>query len=351
MTLRLLADDLTGALDTAAAFCSAAPVPVHLAAPRAVVADEALALDLACRDGSEAAAVAATLAAAPLLDGADIAFLKIDSLLRGHWAAMLAALWRRGSFRSCVLAPAFPEQGRVTRGGRQYMRDAEGGLRHVPHDPRAALAVVGVTDVEVRDAGGEADLRAIVAEGRAVPGPVLWCGTAGLASALAGAAPPRLTRLPAPALTVIGSRHPVTLAQLRALAEATGAAPMQLCGAAGEAGAVAARLRRWGCVALADIPPGSTQAAAAARIASVLHATLPRLAPPGTLIAAGGETLRAACEALGVARLDVAAVFRPGVPCSRLVGGSWEGVRLVSKSGAFGAPGLLAELFAAVGSV
>lgn len=347
MTLRLLADDLTGALDTAAAFCGDGPVPVCLARPDAAH-DGPLALDLGCRDGSEAAAVAATEAAASLLDGAGVAYLKIDSLLRGHWAAMLAALWRRGGFRHCVFAPAFPAQRRVTRDGRQFVGDEAGAQHPVPVDPRAALAAHGVTGIAIRDASSEADLRAIASQGRALPGPVLWCGTAGLAMALAGRPAPVVTRLPAPALAVIGSNHAVALAQVRTLADLTGTAALRLRGTADDVVALAARLRRPGCAVQAEIPEDMAAEAAAARIRAVLHATLPRLAPPATLIAVGGETLRTVCEALGADRLRVDGAVAPGVPCSRLTGGAWDGVRVVSKSGAFGAPDLLARLFTAV---
>jgi uncharacterized protein YgbK (DUF1537 family) len=59
---------------------------------------------------------------------------------------------------------------------------------------------------------------------------------------------------------------------------------------------------------------------------------------------AGGETLRAVCHALGAARLDVDGQVIPGVPCSIMRGGRWDGIRVVSKSGAFGDPGLLSRL-------
>lgn len=347
MTLRLLADDLTGALDTAAAFCGArGPVGVFLSPP--ATAGDAV-LDLACRDGAEADAVAATLAAAPLLDGAGIAYLKIDSLLRGHWAAMLAALWRRGAFRSCVFAPAFPSQGRVTRLGRQFVRDSTGTLQPISLDPEAALAAQGVTGVSLCNAGSDEDLRAIVAEARSLPGPVLWCGSAGLAAALAGAPVPHVDWLPGPALAVIGSCHPVSAMQIRHWGETAGQSPLKLRGVPADIENVAGEMGQRGrCLVQVDILPFSAPADAATRIAAGLRATLPLLAPPGTLIAAGGQTLRAACEALGVTRLDVEGAFAPGIPVARLRDGAWDGVRLVSKSGAFGTPDLLARLFAAV---
>ncbi len=345
MRLRLLADDLTGALDTAAAFSGDGAVPVFLSCPD-TIPEGGAALDLACREGSEAAAIEATVAASPFLVGADIAYLKIDSLLRGHWAAMLTALWRGGTFRNCVLAPAFPDLGRVTRGGRQMIRDATGAWQPASIDPRAALATRGVNGIIVRDAASDVDLRTIVAEGRTLFGPVLWCGTAGLAAALANSSTPAAPRLLMPTLAVIGSHHAATLAQLRFLSETTGLSPRRLRGTAEDAALVSADLRRGACLLQAEIATGAAQDAAAARIADILRAVLPRLAPPATVIATGGETLRAICETLAVERLEVEGIFAPGVPCSRLVGGAWDGRRVVSKSGAFGAPDLLARLFA-----
>ena len=65
------------------------------------------------------------------------------------------------------------------------------------------------------DATAEEDLDAIVARRPRLAGPLLWIGTAGLARALAGPRRrPRPTALPAPLLLVIGSHHPVTLAQV-----------------------------------------------------------------------------------------------------------------------------------------
>ncbi|WP_244439541.1 nucleotide-binding domain containing protein [Azospirillum baldaniorum] len=58
----------------------------------------------------------------------------------------------------------------------------------------------------------------------------------------------------------------------------------------------------------------------------------------------GGETLRALCGALGAGRLDLDGALLPGVPGSTLRGGAWDGVRVVSKSGAFGDPSLLRRL-------
>jgi uncharacterized protein YgbK (DUF1537 family) len=61
-------------------------------------------------------------------------------------------------------------------------------------------------------------------------------------------------------------------------------------------------------------------------------------------VVAGGETLRGLCTAIGTEHLMVESEIEPGLPVSRMVGGLWDGLTVASKSGAFGAPDLLARL-------
>ena len=69
------------------------------------------------------------------------------------------------------------------------------------------------------------------------------------------------------------------------------------------------------------------------------------LDPPGTLFVTGGETLRGLCSRWRAKPRVVGRVV-PGVPCSVICGGRWNGVTVVSKSGAFGPPHLLRDLLA-----
>jgi uncharacterized protein YgbK (DUF1537 family) len=71
---------------------------------------------------------------------------------------------------------------------------------------------------------------------------------------------------------------------------------------------------------------------------------LPRLPRPQTLVVSGGETLRAVCGILGADHLAVDGQIAPGIPSSRIRAGAWDDVRVISKSGAFGAPDLLRSL-------
>ncbi len=332
--LRLLADDLTGALDSAAPFAAqSGPIPVLWDEARVADAVGDLAFDAETRDLDAPEAQARASRLAPLLTGADSAFLKIDSRLRGHPALEIAAYTAFGGFRTTVVAPAFPAQGRVTREGRQYVHDAAGGLwEPVDLDLPAALAAAGLPARLVRRPAGagtllchaetDEDLEGIAAARAELAPPVLWCGAGGLARALAGRRDrgTPAVRLRPPILVVAGSPHPATRAQLMR------AAPRD--------GVVVHALDLAACTS----PP-------AARAA---HERLVRAAaaapPPGTLVATGGETLLRLCEAVGALRLEAVGELAAGVPVSRLVGGGWDGVPVVSKSGGFGGPELLADL-------
>jgi D-threonate/D-erythronate kinase len=68
------------------------------------------------------------------------------------------------------------------------------------------------------------------------------------------------------------------------------------------------------------------------------------LAPPGTVIIAGGETLKNLCTCLGTQSLLVTGQIAPGIPRSAMQGGLRDGVEIVSKSGAFGPPALWRDL-------
>lgn len=352
--LRLIADDLTGALDSAAELTGlCGPVPLRWEG----AVSGSLAIDTGTREASRDAATARLRALAPALRGADIAFKKIDSLLRGHVAAELATCMAVGGWRHVVLAPAFPAQGRITRSGRVLALQAGGAFAPIAPDLPALLAAEGVQaqrgdpaaplppGLSVFDAEHDVDLAQIVALGRAASGPVLWCGSGGLARALAGSATAEAgTALRAPVLGLFGSDHAMTARQLAACGD--GAISI----AAGDDAAAArlTRLMEATGVALVSValPDGVSRAEAARLIAAAMAGLTQRLPRPGTLIAAGGETLRAICNALGARGLDAVGIVQPGVPRSVLRDGAWDGVPVVSKSGAFGGDMLWRDLLA-----
>ena len=340
---RLLADDLTGALDSAARFVPRfGPIEISWRRPSDA---RAAAYDSCTREAADPEP--GMLRWAPYLRGAALAFKKLDSLLRGHVAYEIAACLRAGRFTHAVIAPAFPYQGRVTSGGRQYAHGADVGVdleldlaRHGiplshcrPGDPPSP-------GVSLWDAVDEGDLDLIVAAGRSLPGPVLWCGTGGLAAALAGHMTPPRPALPGPMLALVGSDHPATAAQF-----AASPATATLLGPDG-ARAIGPSLAGRNAVLRAHVPTGTERQAAAVLIAETFTALALSLPVPGTLVVTGGETLRRLCDALRASHLTVMGELMQGVPVSSLEGGAWDGVTVVSKSGAFGRPDFLARLFA-----
>jgi len=332
----VIADDLTGALDTAAQFTGRwGPVAVGYdlsELPR----HAPCALSSGTREVERDKAVARSLAyVARLPEGTR--FKKIDSLLRGNWAAELAAMRASGPGRACVIAPAFPAQGRITRGGRLI----------APGRPEIDIAAMLIAEglepgrggaVRIVDAATDADLEELVAA--EAPRDPLWCGAAGLARALAGVAPARPALPAGRTLVIIGTDHPVTMAQRLALAAARPEAVIAL-GFADDPGP-----RAWTDLRVLtfDPSPRMTRAEVAAGIAAALARCLPAMPAPDRLIVTGGETLHAVLRALGAKRLRCLGEVGPGLPVTAFEDGLWQGATLVSKSGAFGHEATLLQL-------
>jgi len=353
-SVRILADDLTGALDTAACFCGDAGPFAVVWDMQSVSPDKSLAYSSESRDLSEDEARKRAQAGAAILRAdTAISFKKIDSLLRGHVAAELAAVLSGNGFDRVVLAPAFPGLGRVTRQGRQWVRYAAGetpqlletdlacdlaryGLA-VQCGPAASPATTAPA-IWLPDAQSDGDLQRIVEAGQSSGGRVLWCGTAGLAAALAKRtvkiAPWPANRL----LIVCGTNHPVALTQMQSLRELddSGVITCKPGGEQAAADAINRRLRAGSWAAFMPHLPMLSPAQARRDIHAMLARLLPRLDKPDALFAMGGETLHACCDALAARALVVHGLFEAGLPVSAMRGGAWDSVATFSKSGAFG---------------
>jgi D-threonate/D-erythronate kinase len=344
MKTLIVADDLTGALDSAVTFagmglrCTVARRPAAIPAAMATAPD-VLAVSTASREGS---AETATRSVSQVFDAIGdrpmLIFKKVDSRLKGHCGVELGMVAARTGIKRAVVTPAIPAQGRATQGGR-----LSGAGVASPIDVAAIFAGAGVT-VEAPDAATNADLDRVVTA--AMSGdPVLLVGAAGLAAALArhlrpGARPAPVGSLSAPLLLAIGSRDPITLAQLDAL---RAAGVQELLAPDGRVevptGGIPhdALLLR---LVTGDDPfdPRSANALFAASVSEFAKS-----AGVGTLLACGGETADAILGSLGVGILEVEGEALPGVPVSSMVvGGRRKG--LVTKSGGFGAPDALARI-------
>lgn len=343
--LRLLADDLTGAVDSGCAFASP-DTPVYIAVPgRPLPAGDRLAMSTESRDMPVSDAVARVFKAMADLaceDPAILWFKKIDSVLRGHPFAETKAVLEAGNFSHCIFAPAYPDMGRITVGTQQFVTGRSGPPQPVGADFRHAFGsleqppargTMTMTFVEA-DSQHLLQQRALAAASSA-KGRMLWVGTGGLAAALAparGAMPP----LPPIRGMIVGTSHPSTREQVSAALAADMLRPISALAYRGEADRKA-----W------LLSPGLT-AANAEETSDVLRREMPTIVfgdPASTsLLVTGGDTLSIVLEVTGADSLECIGDAAPGVPVSRIHGGRWHGLTLLSKSGGFGDPALMVRL-------
>jgi uncharacterized protein YgbK (DUF1537 family) len=175
------------------------------------------------------------------------------------------------------------------------------------------------------DAYDDSDLDSIAAALSACGRRVLWAGSAGLASGMARLLAPAASPQPVPApshggpvLFCIGSDHPVSMAQQEALLDQR---PCSLFGPETPAELIAAGLA--GGHALVRIARGQIPEAV-------------RALCPAAVFACGGDTASLVFRAAGAHAIRLHDEIAPGVPRGTLLGGAWDGLPVVTKSGGFG---------------
>jgi uncharacterized protein YgbK (DUF1537 family) len=261
-------------------------------------------------------------------------FKKVDSRLKGHCGIELRSVAVRAGISEAVVNSAIPTQGRVTLSGR-----LSGFGIAEPIDIRAVFAQSGMS-LEIPDAKTDADLDRIVATAMAGK-PPLFVGAAGLAAALGrriGQADKGtvLAPLPRPVLLAIGSHDPITLRQVDVLRD-TGIAEIEA-----PDGEILSQIS--GDISLARLVPGTgpfePDRAGARFAADVAKAIGERV---NTLFACGGETADAILGQIGAGVLEVEGEVLPGMPASTMFAHGRK-MRLVTKSGGFGAPDSLVAL-------
>lgn len=353
-SLRLLADDLTGALDTSAELVGQfGPLEVCWSASTIMPDHASFAIDSGTRELSPDQAFAIVRDVAPRLADGTIAYKKIDSLLRGPWVAELDACLRLGAWDACILAPAFVHQGRRTINGQQYARAADGGwsavgkkiieqLRERNLEARQSSTSTGLSaGINVFDAETEDDLDRIAAVGKNYPGKVLWCGSGGLASALGrGTDVSASHKLKGPTLGIFGTDHRTTLLQLAACEPVV----IRSADIARDIDRIKQALDKGVAFVKFEVPSAVSRDKVAERFASEIASLSRSIERPGSLIVAGGETLKAQAVAVGARALRVLGRLEPGIPKSVIEGGDWSGVEVISKSGAFGTADVLRKL-------
>ena len=345
LMLAIVADDLTGALDTSAPFVAAglsvAVAATHEATEAALDRKtDIVAINTASRaaDPDEAARRVARVAEQLRPHAPSIVLKKIDSRLKGNVGAESAALAEGTGRGSMIVAPAVPDQARSTRDGAVVGRGVDVHLPVRPHFPKLRA--------EVRDAATDADLDAVVAEGHWST--TLAVGARGLGLAFARSLQMVDAAVPAPfaadglTLFAFGSRDPITDRQVARLAEDH--PDLALVEAPGGGFA----LRPSVSLPLAVVCTGEIggdPTAVASRFADDVSKAVDRLRP-STLVMGGGDTALAILCALGIDVLFPQGEAAPGLPWFTIVPPHGGSMRCVVKSGGFGTVGVLSEFLA-----
>jgi uncharacterized protein YgbK (DUF1537 family) len=390
--IAILADDLTGAADTAAGMLGAGRPLVTWPRSDGAIAwhdeDRIVSIDAGTRQATPAEAANRIRDLAVLFRTAGFAHLykKVDSTLRGHIGVEVKAAlegWREGSL--AVVAPAFPAMGRTTVDGRQRVGDT--ALDGPPVAERLASAAVPVTTLALADVRGgvldrifraraeagnraivcdavtDVDLAAIAAAGAMLEAAVVWVGSGGLARRLFTDSNPSRHQMQishpipsGPVLVVAGSLTAITGSQAASVA-AAGARPVTV-----SAEDLSTRSRalernrneierhlRAGMDVVVGI--GRRHTATAADTALVDH--LARMLKScqslvGGVVATGGDTAAALLKQWGIGGLRLIGEVETGVPIGLAIGPRPLIVAL--KAGGFGHDATLALARTAVRS-
>ncbi|MGI5439930.1 4-hydroxythreonine-4-phosphate dehydrogenase PdxA [Streptomyces shenzhenensis] len=387
-----LADDLSGAAETAMALRLTGRILLRPGAAAAPAPGEAAVLDLDTRQLPADAAARAVRAAVSPSDGC-VLFKKIDSLLRGNLAAETAA-YAAGA-EGVVIAPALPVAGRTVRDGVVRLRgvplhttDAwRAESRAAPRSVAAALGDVPTASVPldvvrgalserlreliarglhpVCDAETDADLDAIAGATLELGPRVRMLGTGGLAAALGrrlltGSARPLDRDGPAPdpgplsstgpdgtglrpLLVVVGTAEPGAAAQIAQLV-AAGAHHVALPAAelarfpshglspADRATGLPAGLAPGSVTVVSIADEGTVAPVSGRRLVAGLARAVAEAARDSDLVLTGGETARRVLDALGVTLLTPVGQIHHGAVHSRTA----DCQSVVTRPGSFG---------------
>lgn len=366
--IRILADDLTGALDTAAAF--AGNVPVYIDRPPAADDQTVAPVAVVATPTRDVPVDKLPDFLMPVVDwftSGGLSFKKVDSLLRGNTFAEVAWLYRNARFERVVFAPAFPAQGRITQDDRQWVVRPGKERETVAVPLGAAFAQLGLSsetsldkgaDIWIPEVASDSDLDHVVQQAETGGGSVMWVGSAGLGNALARRfglspltdVPSPLDAGPGPTVLVSASFQPVFREQWAMLRAGRLMTAVAEAGDASRIAAVIEVARAGAGEAWFDLSPRETvaQNEAMRRLEMNTRLLVERLPVPRQLVVVGGDTLLGLCRASGADGLLAHPSIRQGWGCARLMGGVWDGVPCYSRSGAFGAADDLVALFGAL---
>lgn len=345
--IAILADDLTSALDGGAAFAvRGGSVRVQLSINGMVPGTDIVSFDLDSRFDPPDTARAKAEEAARSVAGTRILFKTMDSTLRGNVLAETSGTLAGSGRRRVIAAPAFPDGGRVTRNGRQWVQgipvaesDFSRDVRSPVKDDRVASCFAGLdADVAIYDAETNADLDKVVARHADDPD-LIWVGSPGLAAALARCYQPlRVVHQPplsaSRVLVVVGSLHSVNKNQIDALmmrgAQCVIAEPATTMTAARLTAALSSTpvaILATNRTVEATITPDQL----AQKVAEIVAACQQHF---NGLVVSGGDTARRIVDHLDGSGIRLIGETEPGIPVGMLT--AHASMPFITKAGGFG---------------
>lgn len=332
--LVIIADDLTGTLDTAAPFAARGlqtrvVLTVDAIADGLALSPDVMSINIASREKPEAFGFQAMRRVIEQLPPGIRLFKKIDSRLKGHIASELDAI----SYRRALVTPAIPSFGRVVRNGQI--------------DGFGVAAPIRIADVLgthsersiIPDIAKHEDLLAALQSCEA-DGVDLLVGARGLAEALAYRMTGRTkSELVAPpvgqGLFVIGSHDRITIEQVEQLR------PLDMVDyKPAPNGVVPVSPVKTSPVVLVQATEGAAKISSeevARNLADSVHPSLTSMVR--TMLLCGGATAEAVLAKMGVTGFRLEGECLPGLGLA-YAGGQC----IILKSGGFGEPETLARL-------
>jgi D-threonate/D-erythronate kinase len=378
----IVADDLTGAMDTAGPFAErglrtsvvAEPLKCDLPGLRSV---QVLSLDTGSRHlpPADAARRVAQCVGRFGNQSFDVLFKKIDSTLRGNVVSETLALLKSCGRNAALVAPAFPAQGRTVRDGivhvngtplpeTNFARDtlspslrrpltevfgeAVGPGKVGGWSPAEAQVAKG-RSIVIADAETDADLAAALDTARPQFGRMLLVGSAGLGNALARSIAPgagavrQVPMVSGPIVFVVGSRAVQSREQVARLQILAGTAVHEAPNGVNANGATIPASPQIAIVAVPDATSGDGDAAAVAHALAQTALDTVRRTGSQALVATGGDTAIAILSAAGCTALEVLGDLMPGLPYARVTLGG-KALWFVTKAGGFGGRDTLYEI-------
>lgn len=336
----IIADDLTGALDSAVAFSRPNTVVRVVRDVAHLTLDTAKGVDVLCintnsREGSAAHAERKIREIASKIDFSSIPtiFKKVDSRLKGHVKSETKVLADLSGHFSIIAAPAIPDMGRIQRGGQLIGVGATSGV-----DVPISMGDKFPDESALPDIFSTVEFDKLITVANET---TLWVGARGLAFALAraqyGNTPQLPTSLDGPIWFAIGSRDPISVAQASDLARMH----TVLTAPNGNVPAI----ERTDDITTVQLTAGAEEiptAQVGSQFSTGICAAL-RQHKPRTFLACGGETANEILNNLSINTLDVIVEVRAGLPLCHGVA-PWGPVNILTKSGGFGAVNLLSLL-------